>query len=323
MLRPLRGLLGKSPGHRPRQPQTRLELERLQDRIVPCHSPVTLHGPTLTIHGTVGDDNVSVSPDTQDATKLDVAFNFHTYSFPLSGVKLIVFSGRGGDDLFVNNTSIPTHAAAGTGNSTLIGGSGNDLLVAGTGDDLLIGGAGNDTLLGSRGNDTLVGGDGNDSLVAGAGHDLLQGGAGNDILISGLGKDTLDGGTGNDFAVNNNGSAVLGVEQERIGLALTARGGGAAQGSAELLVDLKQGNTLIGVEVDVQHALSRQFLGVFVDGTKIGRLFTDGFDRGHAKLVRFFPPVSVHNGSVLSIQDSTGSVVVSGRMIIAGDDATT
>src|SRR5437763_4726266 len=57
-----------------------------------------------------------------------------------------------------------------------------------------------------------------------------------------------------------------------------------------------KGNTLISAEVDLQHAPSRQQLSVFVDSDKIGQLFTDGEDRGHVKIVKFFPPVSVHNG---------------------------
>lgn len=74
-------------------------------------------------------------------------------SFDASAVSSIRFLGRGDDDRFVNNVTIP---------STAYGGLGNDYLE---------GTSAVDTFYGDEGNDTLVGFDGKDSLDGGAGTD--------------------------------------------------------------------------------------------------------------------------------------------------------
>src|SRR5262249_2704174 len=80
-----------------------LGVERLQDRLVPSHSPVSLHGHTLVIQGSSGADRVSVS---QAHGKLTVVDNHHASRFSAAKVTSIVFTNRGGNDPFVNHPSI-------------------------------------------------------------------------------------------------------------------------------------------------------------------------------------------------------------------------
>src|SRR5205807_1778443 len=133
MLPRLRRLFQKSlaaPGKGPRC-QVLLGVERLQDRIVPSSSPVSLHSHTLVIQGTGGADHVTVS---QAHGKLTVVDDHRKFSFPAAQVKMIVFNGRAGDDTFLNNTAIGAVADGGAGNDRLTGGSGNDVLRGSSGD---------------------------------------------------------------------------------------------------------------------------------------------------------------------------------------------
>src|SRR5262249_20285582 len=151
--------------------------------------PVTLSASgQLLIHGTAGDDTVSISVTPHAKGKLQVVYDGQQYTFGARGVKKIVFDGGAGNDSFTNNTAIRSVADGGTGKGTLVGGSGNDTLIGGAGDDMLLG----------RG--------GNDLLEGGTGKDVLRGARGADTLSGGLGDDTLDGGQGNDDLSGDGGS---------------------------------------------------------------------------------------------------------------------
>lgn len=136
------------------------------------------------------------------------------------------------------------------GNDTLDGThGGNDRLDGGAGDDVLYDDKGDDTLIGGTGSDRLRAGEGNDRLFAERPQslsealqaepekglstrgdwldgswddDLLIGSDAVDMLLGGDGKDTLYGGAGDDHLygdgstgwVNQDWSAVLGVEQQ-------------------------------------------------------------------------------------------------------------
>jgi hypothetical protein len=150
--------------------RARLELEALQERIVPSISPVTVSANHhLVIQGHTTSDNVVVSQGAHHTVQ--VALDGHHYHVAASSVQQIDFSGNGGKDHFVNKTGIRTLAVAGTGNSTLVGGTGDDTLVAGTGDDVLEGGAGDDVLVGGQGHDTLKGGTGQNVAMNDSGDD--------------------------------------------------------------------------------------------------------------------------------------------------------
>jgi hypothetical protein len=91
--------------------------------------------------------------------------------FPAGAVQRVEFYGGAGDDVFINNTSLPSVAWGGEGNDTLRGGAGEDTLYGGFGDDILYGGAGDDTLFGEDGDDGLFGGLGTNTLYGGNGDD--------------------------------------------------------------------------------------------------------------------------------------------------------
>jgi len=84
-------------------------------------------------------------------------------SFDAASVSSIRFLGRGGDDRFVNNATIP---------STAFGGSGDDYLQGTSAADSFFGEEGNDTLAGYGGKDSLDGGVGKDNGSAAAGSAL-------------------------------------------------------------------------------------------------------------------------------------------------------
>jgi Ca2+-binding RTX toxin-like protein len=65
----------------------------------------------------------------------------------------ISFSGRDGNDTFVNNTSLPSYASGGEGSDWLVGGSGADSFNGGADDDDLEGRGGDDSLAGGAGDD--------------------------------------------------------------------------------------------------------------------------------------------------------------------------
>ena len=69
-------------------------------------------------------------------------------TFPAADVRGLLFDGRGGDDVFSNDTGLKSIAIGGAGNDVLIGGTGNDVLDGGAGDDILYGKEGADVLLG-------------------------------------------------------------------------------------------------------------------------------------------------------------------------------
>ena len=113
-------------------------------------------------------------------------------------VDKILFNGGGGNDVFRNDTSVPSQAHGGEGDDTLRGGSADDRLDGGLGNDLLFGNAGNDRVFGGGGDDVLRGGAGDDDVVGSSGDDLLFGNLGNDVLDGDLGNDDLHGGPGAD-----------------------------------------------------------------------------------------------------------------------------
>jgi Ca2+-binding RTX toxin-like protein len=121
-----------------------------------------------------------------------------TRFFSRPSVKQIVFRGSENDDVFANNTSIPSLQFGKGGNDQLHGGSARDVIFGGDGNDWIQGDAGNDLLYGDRGNDLIVGGAGNDRLWGGDGRDFLFGAAGDDSLYGGRGNDWLLGGRGFD-----------------------------------------------------------------------------------------------------------------------------
>jgi Ca2+-binding RTX toxin-like protein len=171
-----------------------LQLESLERRDVPAAAiTITPTAAVVTIEGTDQADTVTVS---QAAGQIMITASSQggapvTQQFAVGTVRSIIFTGLGGDDVFINSAKVAVMADGGDGNDTLIGGPRNDVLIGGAGDDTLAGGGQKDTLLGGDGNDTLMGGNGNDMLLGGAGDDTLIGGPGNKQMLGGDGSDTF------------------------------------------------------------------------------------------------------------------------------------
>jgi Ca2+-binding RTX toxin-like protein len=162
---------------------------------------------SLLIHGTQGNDNVTVTrlSNPQQAGYL-VQVNGTSYWFDQSQVNGgdVSFYGFDGDDSFRNETSSQLRAI-------VFGGNGNDMITGGVKDDILDGGNGNDTILGMAGNDFIKTGDGpagwnyveggagDDKIHGGNGMDFLNGNDGRDLIYGKLGEDYLEGGAGNDL----------------------------------------------------------------------------------------------------------------------------
>jgi hypothetical protein len=118
--------------------------------------------------------------------------------FDPNSVRLIMFHGLGGNDIFNNLTSIDSYVLGGAGNDTLLGGRGDDSMWGEDNDDYIDGRAGSDMLLGGNGVDAIFGDAGDDNLYGGAGVDRLFGGNGVDRLFGESGIDFLYGGASSD-----------------------------------------------------------------------------------------------------------------------------
>jgi trimeric autotransporter adhesin len=196
-----------------------------------------LAGGDVLVHGTDGNDIISVAPGgTHDTLTLNGTSVVYTAS-DVTGFDLRAHAGN--DKLSGPQTIQPMR---------LFGGDGNDTLTGGQGSDLLVGGAGNDTYvfkpatrvqtdtvveLPNQGTDTLdfsalaasdpvtvnlasittilashtrrtvlVGAAGEaanfENVTGGAGNDLITGNAADNLLSGRAGNDTLQGGAGND-----------------------------------------------------------------------------------------------------------------------------
>jgi hypothetical protein len=178
----------------------RLSFEGLEGRQLMTATAVFDANQNLVITGDDAPDYVHVLA--YDSAKQTVTVNMandpSTYA-PVTiatpgGLKKIVFNGKGGDDVFINDLSVPCEAHGGLGKDTLYGGAGDDQLYGDEGDDTLVGRGGNDKLYGGDGLDHLYGE--NDSVcptVGTPGGDFLDGGNDQcvDVLMGGLGADTF------------------------------------------------------------------------------------------------------------------------------------
>jgi Ca2+-binding RTX toxin-like protein len=131
-------------------------------------------GQILTIVGTNGNDQITVTPATSTTFRV-VRNGVNLGTFSRSTYRRVALFGLDGNDrLEVERTLVL--------DAVLDGGAGNDVLLGGAGNDILLGGAGNDQLFGRIGRDLLIGGAGSDVLY---GHDPGTGPTGDDqdILI--------------------------------------------------------------------------------------------------------------------------------------------
>jgi Ca2+-binding RTX toxin-like protein len=169
---------------------------------------------TLTIEGTAGKDEISVSVHPNVINLMSVKVNGEEKVFLLGSFKVININALGGNDTVRIRDLYDGHPAylnvdlgpgndraygspyddkimAGTGNDRISAGAGDDYVNAGGGDDVIVGDAGNDTLIGLAGDDTIYGGAGKDEIFAGDGADSLDGGDAADVVDGGWGNDRI------------------------------------------------------------------------------------------------------------------------------------
>lgn len=192
-----------------------LSLEQLESRFM-LSSVNLLNAGELEIRGDANDNRAIV--DFQNGSggdSISVTLDSDVLTFAIVDVQSMTFLGFGGDDLFVNNTSIVSFMDGGADNDTLTGGGARDTLFGRDGDDIIKGrngfdninaGAGDDFVFGGNGFDTIVGGLGNDILYGGENSDSINGNEGNDEIYGGTGADLIDAGTGDDFVSGGDGA---------------------------------------------------------------------------------------------------------------------
>ena len=130
-----------------RKNSNRLEFARLESRQLLAGVFLFAATGELTIYGDAEDNIARI--DEVDSTSLRTTLvGLGTTDFDRSDVHTVFFIGFGGDDNFVNNTSI---------RSMMYGHAGNDILQGGRGENTIVGGAGNDFIdLGIASDDVAV-----------------------------------------------------------------------------------------------------------------------------------------------------------------------
>lgn len=178
---------------------SRSTIESLETRVLFAANPggsAVLDAGALVVNGTRRSDEIHLSLNATDATRLDVVINgAAALSFSLVDITagIRVEGGNGSDTISVDGAvSIAAVLSGGNGKDVLSGGAGADRLDGGNGVDQLAGGTGNDTLLGGNGADVLDGGDGDDRLDGGRAKDRVTGGLGTDTFTGDAVSEVLD-----------------------------------------------------------------------------------------------------------------------------------
>lgn len=197
------------PAAAPR-PRPRLEVEGLEDRVVP--SGAYLQSGVLVAYGSSASDNIYISDDYSGRYTVSVNGR-QVGAVSKSAVwqnTVRIFGNAGNDTIHMASwLSLRMVAYGGSGNDEIWGGrkddalygeSDQDRIYGGDGPDYVDGGAGHDTLHGGNGNDTLVGWTGNDTFYGDAGKDYLYGGFGNDTFYLYSDPDSIYDGSGTNWA---------------------------------------------------------------------------------------------------------------------------
>ncbi len=143
----------------------------------------------LRLAGTSAADQIILSRGGKRAARLVVELNGVTSLYQLDGVKLIIVTAGGGDDLIqLDQTNAPikitTKLYGEAGNDSILGGATRDRIYGGDGNDSIRGGSGHDIIYGDAGDDAIFGEAGNDYLVAGEGTNSIQGNRGRDRIFA-------------------------------------------------------------------------------------------------------------------------------------------
>ncbi len=192
----------------------------------------TIDSMSMTLDMSIGGTRFEIDPIELVDSELriigsDIADNAHVWSssyyvyaelngererFYSWNVDSVYFVGYGGNDTFLNDTSLDTLAYGGSGNDRLTGGTGEDTLYGDGGRDNLNGRGGNDSIWAGSGDDYLYGGDGDDLLHGDAGNDRIWAGGGQDYAYGDDGDDTIFAGSGNDYVYGGYGEDRLSGE---------------------------------------------------------------------------------------------------------------
>lgn len=162
----------------------------------------------LTIFGD-GEDNIARVDEVNGQTIRTTLDGLGSQDFDREDVQTIFFIGFGGNDNYLNNTSLPSMMYGHAGDDILQGGSSKNTIVGGAGNDQLRGGDLDDYLMGGNGDDLLVGNAGNDRIVAGDGTNRVYGGDGSDLIFGGNQVDTIYAGAGSDQVFALDGDDLL------------------------------------------------------------------------------------------------------------------
>jgi hypothetical protein len=187
--------------------ESHLRAERLEGRLVLTASiDFGITDRVLRIVGTEGNDEAIVGERGGNlVVVLTTSEGELTRTVARAAVRRIRFDALGGDDVFTNDSRIPSVAVGGPGADTFSGGSAADQLLGGDDDDTLYGRGGPDSIDGGGGDDSAFGGLGNDLIHGHDGDDSLFGEVGNDRLFGGDDGDVVHGGGGNDVEYGDAG----------------------------------------------------------------------------------------------------------------------
>lgn len=156
-----------------------LQLEALEDRLVPAIVDVWLSGTTLIAKTDDASTNAQALVSGSYIRILEIvpwAPKNRFWDFDASKVSVVEFRGGAGNDRFENKVSSRAmRAFGGDGNDTLLGNNGADTLWGGKGNDHLNGRAGSDKMYGEAGDDVIIG-------IDGAYADVADGGADRDVI---------------------------------------------------------------------------------------------------------------------------------------------
>jgi hypothetical protein len=101
---------------------------------------------------------------------------------------------------------------------------------------------------------------------------------------------------------------------------LGASGASGASGEAEFSTETEDGQTEVEFEVEIEDAAANTTYDVFADDVLIGQVTTD--DEGEGEFETEDPALltSLAEGSLISVQDSTGVVLLEGTLVLGDDD---
>ncbi|HEV3146759.1 MAG TPA: CAP domain-containing protein [Gemmataceae bacterium] len=163
---------------RTREKGARLDLEALENRIVPTSASLT--NGVLTVIGDMTDVSIQISQSNSQ-----IAVSGTGQSFASSQVKMIAVEAGDGNDSVTIASSV-------TAESWIFAGRGNNVIQGGGGKNHIYGGSGNDTIVGGSAQDVIFAGAGHATITAPPGAQVYNGPAYQSDTISAIGQEIVD-----------------------------------------------------------------------------------------------------------------------------------